>query len=62
MSPQYGSLTHEDIQKFFRVVLNTAKPEHPYKSDPYPISSDKIVYSYKKSSSHYYASCGARNG
>ena len=53
---------HESIRKGFSYVLNIVKPEHKYltRGQIYPIRSDQIKYSYKKSTSSYYASCGPR--
>lgn len=53
---------HKDIKKGFVHVLNAVRPEHSYldSSQIYPIREYEIKYSYKKSTSSYYASCGPR--
>lgn len=59
--PNPSQLEHRDILNSFCKVINIVEPEHPYSSSPYPIETKHIAYSYKQSSSSYYASCGPRN-
>ena len=58
---EFGSLTHEDIKNTLVFLVNIVEPEHPYYENAYPVTNDEISYSYKKSSSSYYASCGPRS-
>lgn len=53
---------HDSIKQGFAHVLNVVEPEHKYiiQTALYPITPDEINYSYKKSTSSYYASCGPR--
>lgn len=57
----FNYLSHNAIKKLFVHIVNIVKPNHPYKEDLYPITTDEVKYSYKKTSSSYYASCGPRN-
>lgn len=58
---KFNYLSHNAIKKLFVHIVNIVKPNHPYKEDVYPITTDEVKYSYKKTSSSYYASCGPRN-
>lgn len=53
---------HQSIKQGFAHVLNAVEPEHKYIEEDilYPVTSDQIEYSYKKSTSSYYASCAPR--
>lgn len=53
-----SDLTHEDIKEQFQFALNIAEPDHPYKTDPYPVSNQDITYSYRQQRSTVYAACG----
>jgi len=59
-TPNYGSLTHDDIKKLFVKIINIVQPKHPYFDNVYPVDEENIKYSYKQRTSSYYASCGPR--
>lgn len=45
----------------FVACVNACEPDHPYRTDPYPITTDDIKYSYCRASGRYYAKCGPRS-
>lgn len=54
--------TKDELIELFVECVNCAEPEHPYKSDPYPITVEDVDVGWCRSDGPYWAKCGPRNG
>lgn len=57
--PPQGDMDRDDLLDAFVTVVNLVEPDHAYHDDPWPITADRVDYSYCRS---YYARCGPRKG
>lgn len=51
-----------ELIELFVDCMNCGRPEHPYKTDPYPITVDDVAVGYCRSDGPYWAKCGPRAG
>jgi hypothetical protein len=56
------TLTRDDFLELFLDVVNLCQPEHPYYTDPYPLSAADIEFSYCRGTSNTLARCGPQRG
>lgn len=48
----------EQLLDLFVVCANVAEPEHPYKSNPYPMTREELKAGWCRSDGPYWAKCG----
>lgn len=56
--PPESEMDRQDALRAFIAVINTAKPDHAYLRDPWPIGPDDVDYGVTR---RCYARCGPRN-
>lgn len=57
----FGNMSRSQILDSFLTVINIVRPDHPYCTKIYPLSSENVEHSYKKRTGSAYASCGPRH-